>query len=210
MKKILYLFTLFTLLSCEIQYDGKYRLIAKTTVVDESGNPIKDIRVDVNAGNDNISYTSTNNDGVSLQIFPPRRTEGTFSIIINPDSEIYQSKTISNIKQSDFQDYIFDLGTVTLIKNENIATFMIDLNQINQNKRIENLSINAISPEETVFYNEIPEDYYYPETYYRVLKNQTFTLFYSVRDISTSPSTLTEYTENITIGAEDLTHVIEF
>lgn len=214
MKKVLYLCILFLLFSCEVQYDGATRLIIKTTIIDENGNPIKDILIDVDAENDNmsdnISYTYTDENGFSFQVFPPLKRQGTFNIHINPDRKTYQSKMIRNIKESDFQDLIFDLGTVTLIKNENIVDFKVQLNRINENNSIENIKINAIVPEEFIDYHGILEENYYPETYFRVLKNQNFTVFYSIRDYSTNPATLTNHSIDVAVENESVTYQLEY
>jgi len=214
MKKIIGLIAVFALISCEVQYDGSTRFIIKTTVIDEDGNPIKDIQVDVNAEDDNISdnisYTYTDENGFSFQVFPPLKRQGSFSIDINPDGQTYQSKMIRNIKESDFQDLVFDLGTVTLIKNENIVEFKIRLNRVNENNSIEDIEINAIMPEEFIDYHGPLEEYYYPETYFRVLKNQNFTIFYSVRDSSTDPQTVTDYSVNASVGNQSVTYQLEY
>lgn len=214
MKKALYLCILFLLFSCEVQYDGATRFIIKTTVIDENGNPIKDIQVDIDAENDNISdnisYTHTDEHGFSFQVFPPLKRQETFSIHINPDRKTYQSKMIRNIKESDFQDLIFDLGTVTLIKNENIIDFKIQLNRINENNSIENIKINALMPEEFIDYHGPLQEYYYPDTYFRVLKNQNFTVFYSIMDHSTAPATLTDHSVNASVENESVTYQLEY
>ncbi len=215
MKKLLLLPILLLLFSsCEVQYNGDTRFIIKANIIDEEGNPIENVQVDVNAErdnlSDNISYAHTDENGFSFQAFPPLKSQGTFSIDINPDRKTYQSKIIYNIKESDFQNLILDLGSVTLIKNENIINFKIQLNRINESNFIERIEINALSPEEFVDYQGNLEENYYPETYFTILKNQNFTIFYSVRDISTTPPTLTDYSVNVSVGTESATYQLEY
>lgn len=210
MKKIICFLTVFLLLSCEIQYEGKRRFVAETTVTDRDGNPLEDITIEVDAGDDNISYNSTDKNGYSIQMFPSRDRGGSFSININPDGNVYRSKVISNIKESDFVDFKFNLGSITLFKNEDITSFHIDLEQVSENTRLESLEINAITSESYIDYNELEEEYFYPETYFDIIKNQTFTLFYSVRNLNTSPSTLSEYSVNVTIGNAPLVYELEY
>ncbi|MDR6968221.1 hypothetical protein J2X31_002238 [Flavobacterium arsenatis] len=212
MKRIICLLIVLLSLSCEIQYEGKRRFIAETTVVDQDGNPLEGIKIEVDAGDDNISNQNTDKNGYSIQIFPSRSRRGTFSVSINPDRNIYQNKVISNIEESDFEDYKLNLGSIMLFKNEDITSFRINLNQVSENVILESLEINAISIEEFVNYNEDDEEegYYYPETYYNILKNQTFTIFYSLRHYGTHPSTLTEYSVNVSIGNDPLIYELEF
>lgn len=210
MKKIICFLTLFLLLSCEIQYEGKRRFVAETTITDRDGNPLEGITIEVEDGDDNISYNNTDKNGYSIQMFPSRDRGGSFSININPDGNVYQSKAISNIKESDFADFRFNLGTVTLFKNSDLTNFYIELERVNENTRLESLEINAITSESHIDYHEPEEEYFYPETYFDVLKNQNFTLFYSVRNFDTSPSTLIEYSVNISIGNVPLIYELEY
>lgn len=210
MKKIICFLIVFLSISCEIQYEGKRRFIAEATVIDKDGNPLEGIKIEVDADDDNISYKNTDKNGYSIQIFPSQYRGGSFSININPDENIYQSKVISNIKESDFVDFAFNLGTVTLFKNSDLTNFHIDLEQVSENTRLESLEINAITSESHIDYNEPEEEYFYPETYFDVLKNQNFTLFYSVRNFDTSPPTLIEYSVNLSIGTEPLIYELEY
>lgn len=214
MKKALYLSLLFLLFSCEVHYNGDARYIIKTKVVDKNGNPIPDIQVEIIAENDNvsdpISYTTTDEDGFSIQIFPPLKSSGTFNIDINSENSLYQRKSIRNIKESDFQDLLFDFGTITLLKKEDIINFQIKLIPLQENYTIENITIDAIQPNEIIYYNEPLEEYYYPETYFRIVKNQSFTISYSIRDYNTNPTTLTNYSVSTSVGNESVTYQLEY
>ena len=99
-----------------------------------------------------------------------------------------------------------------LFKNEDITSFRIALNGVSENITLESLEIDATSIEEFVNYNEEDEEEgnYYPETYYNILKNQTFTIFYSLRHYDTNPSTLTEHSVNVSIGTEPLIYELEY
>ena len=200
-----------------MQYDGSTRYIAKTIVVDKDGVPIKDILVDINStrdnGNnaDNIASSTTDEEGFSIIFFPSLKKNGTYSIIINPEGAVYQTKSISNIKLSDFENYVFELGPIVLYKNDDIVNFQIKLNPINDNHTIENIEIDAISANDFVYYNDVPNDNdYYPEQFFRILKNQNFNLSYTVKDYSTSPVTSVNHTVNMSIGVESLTYELEY
>lgn len=218
MKKIIYLFAILSLISCEVQYDGSTRYIAKTIVVDKNGMPIKDIPVDINSKeddreyNDNIVSGITDDKGFSMLFFPSLKEKGTYSLIINPEGGIYQTKNISNIKLLDFENYTFESGSIMLYKNEDIVNFWIELNRINENHTIENVEIDAISANDYIYYNDIPnnDDYYYPENYFRILKNQNFNIIYTVKDYSNNSTTLTNYSVNVSIGTESLTYELEY
>lgn len=184
MKKIIFLFALLIFISCEVEYDGSKRYITKTIVTDKNGIPIKDVQVDINSrkdeGNydDNIASGVTDDKGFSIHFFPSLKVSGTYSIIINPESGVYQSKIISNIKLSDFENYVFETGPIVLYKNEDIVNFNIRINRINENRAIENLEIDAQQANDFTFYNDPPnhDGYYYPENSFRVLKNQNFNI----------------------------------
>jgi hypothetical protein len=218
MKKIIGLIAVLAVLSCEVQYDGNTRYIAKTIVVDKNGIPIKDIQVDVNSRevdrnyDDNIASATTDDKGFSMHFFPSLQESGTYSIVINPEGNIYQTKSISNIKLSDFENFVFESGPITLYKNEDIVNFQIKLYPINENHTIESIEIDAISANDRILYNDMPndDDYYYPENSFKVLKNQNFNIIYKVRDHSTNPTTLTDYSVNVSIGSESLTYELEY
>lgn len=214
MKKIACLFILFSILSCEIHYDGEQRYILETKVTDKNGNSLKDINIEVYADNDNISYATTDANGSALQIFPPRSYENTFSMTINPDREDYQSLIINNIKQSDFANYFLNIGTFALFKSEDITTFNIDLNPIDPTATsLVSLEINAITPINYIDYQgeeDGGEGIYYPQTHFRVIKNQTFIVFYTIRDHTVDPPALIEHTFNVAMGNEPLTYNLEY
>ncbi|RZK10996.1 MAG: hypothetical protein EOO46_08465 [Flavobacterium sp.] len=217
MKRIIYFFTVLILISCEIQYDGSSRYIAKTIVIDKDGVPIKDILVDISStrdnGNyaDNIASSFTDDEGSSIIFFPPLMKSGSYSIIINPKGGVYQTKSISNIKLSDFENYVFESGPIVLYENDDIVNFKIKLIPINDNHTIENIEIDAISANDFVYYNDLPNDNdHYPEQFFRILKNQNFNLSYTVRDYSTSPVTSVNHIVNVSIGMESLTYELEY
>lgn len=218
MKKIIYLFAILSLISCEVQYDGSTRYIVKTVVVDKNGIPIQDLAVDINSKEDDRSYDDniasgmTDDKGFSMLFFPSLKESGTYSIVINPEGGIYQTKSISNIKLSDFDNFVFESDPIMLYKNEDIVNFWIELNPINENHVIANLEIDAISANDYISYNEIPnnDDYYYPESYFRILKNQNFNIIYTVKDYSTNPATLTNHSVDVYIGTESLTYELEY
>lgn len=217
-KKILLLFIVLVSISCQIEYDGASKYIVKTKIIDSNGNPIADVPVDVNisVGNlsDKISFTTSDAKGNGLLMFPPPKSSETeFSISYNVSDydetnniPSYFSKSIYSIKKSDFVDYIFDAGTIMLFKNEEITKFTISKEKVTQNTALANISTTLILVEHSENYNTPEEtDYSYPVY---VIKNQNFTLNYTVIDYSFSPPISTLYTDQLTVGNEPLNYTI--
>ena len=80
MKKLLFLFIIFTFNSCEIYYDGETRLIIDTVVKDiDDGTPLKNIpfKVIVTNGYDTetISTGFSDNEGKILAAFPAPKSD---------------------------------------------------------------------------------------------------------------------------------------
>ena len=213
MKRITLLLLPLILFSCSIEYDGKTRFIVEGKVVDSDGNPMKDIDIEITRGEshgDLISYSTTDEDGYSLLMFPPpTNTRSTLAISIKPD-DTFLEKRLINIEKADFTDFVFDFGTVTLFKLEETTTFQVELQKVNEGTRIENVTIDALTTEETVNFDESEEDLDHYETYFRILKNQNFVLYYTVTDFSASPATTTDYTVDLSVGTEPLTYTINY
>ena len=213
MKRITLLLLPLILFSCSIEYDGKTRFIVEGKVVDSDGNPMKDIDIEITRGEshgDLISYSTTDEGGHSLLMFPPpKNTRSTLAISIKPNDSFLEKRLI-NIEKADFTDFVFDFGTVTLFKVEETTTFEVELQKINENTRIDDVTIDALTVEESVNFEESEEDLEYYETYFRVLKNQNFVLYYTVTDFSTNPATITDYTVDLSVGTEPLTYTINY
>lgn len=210
MKKLLLLFPLLLIFSCQIQYDGESKYIVKTKIVDSSGNPIKDIPIDVNVSvsnlSDNISFGKSNSEGLATLMFPPPESDdANFSVsyntnLINVAPTGYLGKTIGNLKKSDFKDFLFNTGTIVLLKQEEVVVFKVTATQVNPNTQITAFSTNAIKADDSINF-DTPENIFFPLSLL-VLKNQTFTISYSVTDYSTSPNSVTSYTEEIIVGTQ--------
>ena len=218
MKKILLLLTTLFFISCQIQYDGGSKFIVQTKVVDKNGTPIPEVPVSVRVSSgglsDEISLSETNKDGFATLLFPPPENEGaTISISYFPDyyndaTSIYYAKEIDQLKKTDFSDYLYDTGIVILLKEADVTEFTVLKEQINQSNQITAFSTDAVSTESIPSsFSEL--NYYFPISI-KVLKNHTFTVNYSITNYSTSPQTVTNYSEQVTAGNVPFSYTIVY
>ena len=218
MKKVLLIFTLMLLFSCQIQYDGGSKYIVQTKVVDKNGNALPEIPISVSVYlsglSDEISIGETDKDGIVTLLFPP--PEGDEAIIsisylpynYNSEPSLYFPKEIDQLKKADFKDYIYNTGAVILLKKEDVIEFTVLRQQINQNNQITSFSTNAISTGGTINVNS-DLSYYFPLSLL-VLKNQTFSISYSITNYNDSPPSVTNYSQELTIGTEPSSYTIVY
>jgi hypothetical protein len=158
MKRItLIICILFSLTSCEIQYDGETKIAVTGKIIDENGNPIsnKDIQIVVLDGpglilpsSDLISFGKSDQNGNFTLIFPAPRDGNRISISINDiinQFDAYQSKNIIANKKN-LENYKLDLNNLILYKNESINTLKLILNPTLPNKQIKDIQIEGKQP----------------------------------------------------------------
>ena len=218
MKKSLLAFTFLLLFSCQIQYDGESKYIVKTRIVDIDGNPLANIplsvRVFVSGLSDEISFSNSDLNGTAIMIFPPPESdEAKFSIsfntnLLNFEPSGYLAKTIYNIQKSNFDNYLFDTGTILLYKIDEVTICTILKVQVSENTQITSFSTTAITADTDVNF-EAPENIWFPISFW-VPKNQSFTISYSVTDYNNSPPVITDYTTEIAAETEPLTYTITY
>ena len=203
MKRItLIIFILFSLTSCEIQYDGETRIAVTGKIIDENGNPIpeKDIEITIYSDymytpSDLISYGKTDQNGNFTLVFPAPKGELEFLIsinkLINQTSELQSKEIIA--KKANFENYKLDLNNITLYKNESITTLKLILNKTSTNKRLIDIKIEGKQTSNYIDLNPNPlqTSPNYMDTFYYVLKNQTIVLKYTIIDYSNNGATTT-------------------
>lgn len=229
MKKILLLFfTIFTLSSCEIQYDGETRIVVEGQLIDKDKNPISNKRISINTfaeatfgGADLISYANTDAEGKFTLIFPAPKSEDiaiitTINDYYYPDNNsggdvtsIYQSKSIQALRKN-FINYKLNLNQIILYKKDDIAQLQILLNKTNNNKEITALHVDGVMAESIVNLKEEDKNQYF-NTYFEVLKNQNLKLSYTIADYS-NPSKVvtTNYEVVIPVNNEKVIHAINY
>ncbi|WP_250433714.1 peptidase associated/transthyretin-like domain-containing protein [Hanstruepera flava] len=216
MKKIFFFALGLLCLNCTtIQYDVSTRLVFEGQVNDRQGNPISNNDIEAwikNASDiDLIGFTTTNSDGHFELVIPSPKNETDFEITVKGNS-IYRGKKYINIYRTDFQDYYFNVGEITLLELEDISELRITLNQTNQENTITDIQVSGVLADQTIWVNPVQEEYpeHYHDSYYKqVAKNQALNLLYEVRN-NTSGQT-NQFNEIINVGSDDTTpYVINY
>lgn len=222
MKRItLLICILFLVTSCEIQYDGETKIVVTGKLIDQNENPLskKDIEVTINGGealfspsSDLISYGKSDQNGNFTLVFPAPKSENSISIsinnIINQPSEFQTKEIIA--QKINFENYKLDLNKITLYKNESITTLKVILNNTSKSKQLIDIKIEGKQPNSYINLNPIQNDpFYYLETNYQVIKNQTIILKYTVVDHSNT-ATPTTNSVSIPIVNDAVTYTITY
>ncbi len=218
MKKI-YFFCFALLLSgCTIQYDGSNRLLVSGKIIDKNGNPISNIEVITNVSNgsgwgnsnDDIGIDLTDSQGNFMMFFPkPKRDDLQYSIQFQGYDGIYQEKRFMNVLYEDFSNLEYNLDVIKLYKQEEIINLELYFASENYSKQIADIHLIGEISNNEVWVNLPNEDnYYYPQNFYQVVKNQVITVEYSVYNSSNNQTTY--HTESIEIGEEDLSYTINY
>lgn len=221
MKRItLIICILFSLTSCEIQYDGETKIAVTGKIIDQNGNPIPNKNVDITIYSDDmytpsdlISFGQSDQNGNFTLIFPAPKGEYDFSIsinnLVNQTSE-FQAKEIS-AKKNNFENYKLDLNDITLYKKESITTLKLILNKTSTNKQLTDIKIEGKQTSNYIDLNPNPlqTSPNYMDTFYYVLKNQTIVLKYTIIDYSNA-ATPTQHSISIPIVNDAVTYPITY
>lgn len=220
MKRItLIICILFSLTSCEIQYDGKTKIVVTGKIVDENDIPLseKDIEVTISGGgfilpsSDLISFGKSDQNGNFTLIFPAPKNGNQIFISINDlinQTNEFQSKEII-AQKNNFENYKLNLNNITLYKNESITTLKLILNQTSTNKQLKDIKIEGKQPNNYIDLNPLQNNSDYLNTNYYVIKNQTVVLKYTIIDFSNS-ATPTTHSISIPIINDAVTHTITY
>lgn len=195
MKKIVLLF-LFSIISCGIPYDGETIINLKLKLVNSENEPLTNEKAYIRTSYDDDNYdTSTykktsNNVGIiQFNMFKPTN----YSSLILENSTEYLPVYIDGLSDDNFEGLNWDLGTLTLLKPNEIVPFTIIPNQINRNKMINKIEVDAVKYEERI--NLYRDNFIYiePHLFYQLKKNQAIELNYQIKN------TITEEIEYFTI-----------
>lgn len=219
MKRItLIICILFSLTSCEIQYDGETKIAVTGKIIDQNGNPIPNKNVDITIYSDDmytpsdlISFGQSDQNGNFTLIFPAPKGEYDFSIsinnLVNQTSE-FQAKEIS-AKKNNFENYKLDLNDITLYKKESITTLKLILNKTSTNKHLKDIEIEGKQPNNYIDLNPLQNNSDYLNTNYFLIKNQTIILKYTIIDYSNA-ATPTLHSISIPIINDAVTYTITY
>jgi hypothetical protein len=142
-------------------------------------------------GNFKLYVTSASNEDQMIIIFNEEKAHG------------YQQKKLLNIKDADFSDYKFNIGTTMLYPIDDLVSLKVIFQRSSGSNDIilENVSFTGASSFYENYINPI-ENYSYSEIfrYDGIFKNQNVNIQYDLRNTFTNTST----TETRNISIEDL------
>lgn len=210
------------LVSCEtINYDGETRLVIEGNLRDDNGSPLPNQQMEIvvqkrNYSNaitdkDQISYGASDVDGKFQFVIPEPKGDNDFvdiNVYINGSTSTYQFKGVRGIRKSNFSNYRYQLNDLVLYKNAAISNLTIQLNQLNSSNELTALDISGIRADTYLDINPLPDDNdtvgFGYETLFRVAKNQTVTLLYTVTNYSNPNNPVaTNYSQPIVINADN-------
>lgn len=184
MKKILFLFLL-TLVSCGIPYDGETILTLEARIENANGEPLpnKIVTVSASADYDYSDFGTYSNESnafgiVKFDLFSPRN----IAFLEFESSDEYLPVSIAFDKSS-FEMYHLNLGIIRLFRPNEIENFSITLNPTSGTFNLIRIDVEAISYES---YINLTDDIDNSNTalnfFYRLKKNQNFTLNYQLQN----------------------------
>lgn len=184
MKKILFLFLL-TLVSCGIPYDGETILTLEARIENANGEPLPNqiVTVSASADYDYSDFGTYSNESnafgiVKFDLFSPRN----IAFLEFESSDEYLPVSIAFDKSS-FEMYHLNLGIIRLFRPNEIENFSITLNPTSGTFNLIRIDVEAISYES---YINLTDDIDNSNTalnfFYRLKKNQNFTLNYQLQN----------------------------
>lgn len=211
MKKILLLY-LFTFVSCGIPYDGEAIINIKLKVVNVENEPLENEKAYVftSYGDDSFDTSTykkvSNNEGfINFKMFKPQNSA---SLILEESNE-YLPVSFYGLNDDNFTESDWELGTLILFKIDEIISFTIQLNQISSNKILEKIEVIAIKYQPQINLNEENNiDYFDPELYYLIKKNQSIELKYQTRNTITNE--IEYYTIPLVINDTEIQYTLTY
>jgi hypothetical protein len=210
MKKI-FLFLLITFISCGIPYDGETIINIKLKVVNSENEPLANEKAFIGTSYEDDSYdfstykkTSNEEGFIQFNMFKPTNSS---SLILENSSE-YLPVYINGLNDDNFEGLNWDLGTLTLLKLDEIITFTIIPNQISSNKIIYIIDVDAVKYEEQINLHNDDFIYYEPQLYHQLKKNQNFELNYQIKNTITEE--IEYFSIPLTINNDELNYTLTF
>ena len=210
MKKLL-LLLVFTNISCGIPYDGETIINIKLKVVNSENQPLANEKAYIGTSYDDDSYdfstykkTSNEQGFIQFNMFNPNSNS---SLILENSSE-YLPVNIHGLNDDNFDGLNWDLGTLTLLKLDEITTFNVIPNQTSPNKIIYKIDVEAVKYEENI--NLYNNDFLFnePQFYHQLKKNQSFQLNYQIKNNITEE--IESFSIPLTINNDELNYTLTF
>lgn len=218
MKKIILLFVVLQLLSCDSRYDGDIRLQFTGKVIDENNNPIQNQQVTISAENESSEYNSNNvgfgktdSNGNYSILIPAATRLNTYALEINNEFDgIYNMQLVNiryyNIKNSNFSNYKIELPISKLYLQSSLSNLEVTFNQTNANNAIQNVQYIGEIANEHIDFNPV---FIENTNYKRVKKNQIIEIKYQVKNTSTA--VITTNSSFVTIdNSDNINHTINY
>lgn len=202
MKRILsYLLLLAFFTSCEITYNGDVKIVTKGTVLHSDGTPVvnQDIKLSVYKKGGSIPFliyisseenfigkTKTDQNGNYIMAIPEPELGAYSEIIvkINNDENELNSKIFRNINDTNYINHECFLPNVILYEKDSLSTLNLTVNQVSSVHELIDIEYLGAVANEIHFINP-SEDYSVYNNYSaRVMKNQTVTLRYTLKNHS--------------------------
>ena len=210
MKKLL-LLLVFIYISCGIPYDGETIINIKLKVVNSENQPLANEKAYIGTSYDDDSYDfstykkKSNEEGfIQFDMFKPTNNS---SLILENSTE-YLPVYFNGINDDNFEGLNWDLGTITLLKLDEIITFTIIPNQISSNKIIYKIDVDAIKYEEQINLNNDNFLYTEPQLYHQLKKNQSFQLNYQIKNTTTEE--IEYFSIPLTINSDELNYTLTY
>ena len=211
MKKILLTFLILNIISCGIPYDGEAIINIKLKVVNSENVPIANEKSYIGTSYDDDGYdfstykkTSNEEGFIEFNMFKPMNS----SRLILENSTEYLPVYINGISDDNFEGFNWDLGTLTLLKFDEINSFTIIPNPISLNKVIHKIDVEAVKYEEQINLNNDNFIYNEPNLFHLLKKNQMFELKYQIKNVNTN--TIESYTIPLLINDTAIEYTLTY
>jgi len=193
-KHLFFIISLLAFVSCDIHYTGNEKIRFVIDTKDINMEPIEGIEVQItnsSGGFSEIISKGTTKANGKLELYFPRLDKGSISynIEFTDPNAIFSSAEIKNITYEDLSQSQLILPTKILARNDELTTLAIDLNRINNNRSLKSIQLIGSTFDAMVDYQSLNNEIDNEFPVFKVFKNQTVTLNYSIVDFNQSAIT---------------------
>jgi hypothetical protein len=213
MKKYIVL-VFFISFSCGIPYDGETIVtleteVANTANVPLQNKPLRILATIAEAPSEGINTTTyvnySNTDGkYKFDFFKPNLP---FTIDIAENDPDYLPVSLINLSSENIINHKLIIDKIALFKADELADLNVFLNPVSSDKYIKKIEIIGVSYQNKINFG-LFEDPITENTIYKIKKNQSFILKYTVG--TTLSNTIETFEENLTIGTNPINFTITF
>ena len=203
MKKLLFIFVSFFILSCEIEYDGETKLVVKGKVILENNLPLENQEIKLFVTRESFSIpflfyvpsetnfigtTKTNSWGEYTMVIPKPVANYNEIILELNSNTIYNKKQIRNIDTNDFSNFEINIPATKLYQLTNLSSLSVNLNQVNPTYQFIKINYVGEYTNEVSFFKPVDDENYvlYYDLFQLVKKNQELIIQWEVKDLITN------------------------